>query len=249
MYDEKKLYILEEDWKNLIILDACRYDYFKDLCLIPGNLEKRITLADCTINFVNRNFKDRNCQDIIYFNAIPTANYKNYIEGIDIWNVEGATNNPFRVILPNYFRQQIEASISSYSPQKRFIFHFLQPHFPFVFEPQNSPLVKEDIIFDATHCIKYGKKYGWDKIKLAYEENLKGVLKEVIILISRLYAGKTVITSDHGELLGKDDKYGHGSGQVEIKPEYNEIWQVPWFIVDRNGSERVKEQLKALAYL
>ena len=228
---EKNLFILEEDWKNLIILDACRYDYFKDLCVIPGKLELRLSLADCTVDFVNANFKDRDCQNIVYFNAIPTANYQNYMKGQDIWKIKEATVNPFNVVLPDFFRKQIQAKLNLYPSTCRFIFHFLQPHYPLIYEPEDSPLRQPaGTIFDANHCLIYNEKYGWDRIKKAYTDNLKGVLAQVIELIPRLYPGKTVITADHGELLGRDNRYGHGPGG--IKPEYNEVWEVPWFVVD-----------------
>jgi hypothetical protein len=48
--------VLEEDWDNLVILDACRYDLFKQVNDISGDLQKRQSQASMTAEFLNRNF-------------------------------------------------------------------------------------------------------------------------------------------------------------------------------------------------
>ena len=57
----KKSRIIDEDWDFLIILDACRYDYFKKnykKYFKIGKLEKRKTLATWTLEWAERNFID-----------------------------------------------------------------------------------------------------------------------------------------------------------------------------------------------
>ena len=42
-------HIMDEDWDNLIILDACRYDLFEEVNTIDGTLESRISLGSASI--------------------------------------------------------------------------------------------------------------------------------------------------------------------------------------------------------
>lgn len=67
---------------------------------------------------------------------------------------------------------------------------------------------------------KYGKKY---LIKL-YKQNLYIALKEIKKISKRL-PGKIVVTSDHGELLGENNQYGHPNDENPI------LLEVPWLEV------------------
>ena len=40
--------VVNEDWDYLIVLDAARYDIFKKINWIKGNLEYKISLGSCT---------------------------------------------------------------------------------------------------------------------------------------------------------------------------------------------------------
>jgi bisphosphoglycerate-independent phosphoglycerate mutase (AlkP superfamily) len=105
-----------------------------------------------------------------------------------------------------------------------------------------------------------------DAVWEAYVENLEVVLEEVDKLLDDL-GGKTVVTADHGNLVGERlspiptrRKYGHPYG---VHTE--ELLKVPWFVVDsddrRNVSsdppvdlesisdETVDERLDALGYV
>jgi membrane-anchored protein YejM (alkaline phosphatase superfamily) len=79
------------------------------------------------------------------------------------------------------------------------------------------------------------------ELKRAYRENLKIVLAQVSKLLPHL-EGKTVLTADHGEMLGDRYKtlplkdYGHYAGI------YNEaLTRVPWHIVKDENRKRIIE--------
>ena len=63
----KVLNVMEEKWDYLIILDACRYDYFESLHkdFFGGELEKRISLGSNTIEWCLESFKGYYL-DVIY---------------------------------------------------------------------------------------------------------------------------------------------------------------------------------------
>jgi len=55
----KVLNVMEEEWDYLIILDACRYDYFESLYkeFFDGELEKRVSLGSDTLKWCLESFK------------------------------------------------------------------------------------------------------------------------------------------------------------------------------------------------
>ena len=70
------------------------------------------------------------------------------------------------------------------------------------------------------------QKYGRINLLKAYEMNLRIVLKYVKELTKEL-SGRTIITSDHGEMLGENNLYGHFAGSTK------EILRiVPWFEIN-----------------
>jgi len=60
-----------EDWDNLFILDACRYDMFADRIDLAGSLESRISLGSSSEEFMERNFVGEQFHDTVYINANP----------------------------------------------------------------------------------------------------------------------------------------------------------------------------------
>ena len=50
---------LDQDWDNVIILDACRFDIFSELNHIPGNLECKISNASSSDEFFEKNLGKR----------------------------------------------------------------------------------------------------------------------------------------------------------------------------------------------
>ncbi|MFB6295104.1 MAG: hypothetical protein ABEI97_05055, partial [Candidatus Nanohaloarchaea archaeon] len=64
------IYVTAEEWDMLIVLDACRYDTFKELNTIPGELKKVKSRATSTPQWLERNFSgDQN--DIVYAAGNP----------------------------------------------------------------------------------------------------------------------------------------------------------------------------------
>lgn len=73
-----------------------------------------------------------------------------------------------------------------------------------------------------------------EKIKKAYVKDIRIVLKEVESLLKDL-DGKSVITSDHGNLFGEHWIYGHPAGF-----RFKELVEVPWLEVE----DRIKKKRK-----
>lgn len=170
--------VLKEDWDVLIILDACRFDYFKKVYLkefkqkLNGTLERRKSLGSSTPEWLSKTFIDY--YDIDYYSANPYVNSIGYeidkLTGdetnfnwcsvdhfkniIDVWNF--GFNNSYGTVLPETFR---ELSKNLNSSKK--ILHLIQPHIPFI-----HPDVK-----------KLSKKHSWGNIPNKKEEEKKYTFK------------------------------------------------------------------------
>jgi len=73
----QKVSIMDEEWDYLIVLDACRYDYFSKLVgtYLQGKLEKVYSPASCTLEWCKKSFKEY-YNDVVYVSANPYINSK-----------------------------------------------------------------------------------------------------------------------------------------------------------------------------
>lgn len=85
-------------------------------------------------------------------------------------------------------------------PDKRMVVHYLPPHWPYFGEVGTEAFGDDDGPQWETWTA--GRHHGDPETLLeAYRENLDLVLEHVADLVDTL-DGKTVVTADHGQLLG-----------------------------------------------
>lgn len=246
-YNPQGTAILDEDWDNLIILDACRYDTFAQLADLPGQLESRYSRGSATYNFIRANFTDTQAHDIVYVSAnawflkLRDEINSEIHKFIDLQHGDREVNwahKDLNVVTPETVTEAALDADDMY-PQKRLIIHYLQPHHPFIgptgqehFTQQSSSLI--DVV-DVSNCSD-------QLLHRAYNENLTHVLSEARKLLTSLQ-GKTIITSDHGEMLGdrhdyvptKD--YGHHKGIFN-----NATVKVPWLVYTHGNRKSIKPE-------
>ena len=130
--------IANEKWDYLIVLDACRYDYFEQVYAdyVQGDLEKRVSPGSCTNEWRNSHFPDK-YDDIVYVSSNPHFSDKtsvyDYTAGdhfhkvYDVWRHKWTRGT----VLPE---DLTEAAIEAASkhPDKRLIAHYMQPHAPYL---------------------------------------------------------------------------------------------------------------------
>ncbi|WP_216824871.1 LTA synthase family protein [Salinigranum rubrum] len=227
--------IFEKDWDNLLILDACRYDFFERQSELPGELYSRTTLGSCTPEFIEYNFRDRQLHDTVYVTANSWfLKLKDEINA-EVHDLIDLLSSPERkysdpehnIVLADTITNVARQANEKY-PNKRLIVHYIQPHHPFVgptgkkyFQTNSSSL--REVVQNEPASTR-------DLVMEAYSENVDHVLKAVENLLPDLQ-GKTAVTADHGEMLGERHEYipireyGHPAG----------IWSeiltnVPWHI-------------------
>jgi len=228
---DQRLEIERLDWDYLIILDACRADYFEECNKIQGKYERAISPASETLSWLIKTFP--HFYNVTFYSSNPFVNSKTPIRGydarkhfariIDVWDFGWDDN--LSTIPP----QEVYWIASMAKPKS--IIWFIQPHLPAIGKIKLIPKWSKEVF-----------KKGWggdtviiqqvqrgeiapEKVREAYKENLIYVLKWVKRLIDNLQ-GKIIITADHGEFLGEKGLWLH-SGHIR-HPVLN---QVPWLEV------------------
>jgi len=136
----KLIKVMEEEWDYLIILDACRYDYFLMTYndYFNGDLFKGISVSTGTLGWCLKSFKDY-YHDVIYISGNPYINSKIKIRGfyaknhfyevVDVWDF--GWNKTLGTVPPEKINETTINFIKKF-PNKRFIIHYLQPHEPYI---------------------------------------------------------------------------------------------------------------------
>ena len=173
----EKVSVMEEDWDYLIVLDACRYDYFSELYrdYLRGELKKVISLGSNTLEWSKKSFQEV-YSDVIYISANPYINSKGEVKGfnasnyffkvIDVWN--WGWNEEFGTVHPKTVNEAVQSVKDDY-PNKRFIIHYLQPHEPYLGHNLRIPGFPRPEISRGRHPlggIQKGRNYRVSQISL-----------------------------------------------------------------------------------
>jgi len=255
-YNPQGIDVLSADWDSLIILDACRYDIFSEYVDLPGKTEWRYSRAGTTTEFLRANFGNKQIHDTIYI----TTN--TWIFMLNDLNAEF-----FLTLHAEDDEAAVEIVSEKYEDykNKRFIVHLTSPHHPYTGPTANKflPEIQSDELFDRIK--RSDIDISDETLREAYIETLESAIPLVQRLLER-FDGKTVVSADHGELLGDRTEpipmrdYGHYS-RYYVGP----LVKVPWHtnisgqrrrIYEENpigrkepGQETVQERLEQLGYL
>lgn len=268
--------VVDEDWDTLVILDGCRYDLFAEVNDLDGDLSSVRSRGSSSVGFLTENFGSGYFHDLVYVSANPYT-YKldadHFHRIVDLlqteWDRQAETVMPENVV-------ERTLEIHAEHPHKRLIVHFMQPHYPFIGERgadidhRGYKNKHDDQGYNESKYTVWGRlQYNLgdlseDVVWAAYRENLEIVLKHVETLIEKL-EGKTVITADHGNLIGERlypvpvKGYGHPGG-IRIE----ELVRVPWLelnyesrrdivaeppVGDPENAEADIKKLRALGYV
>lgn len=256
--------VVNRDWDNLIIIDACRWDFFKENNWIDGDAEPVISRGSTSGEYLRKNFLEHDLRDTVYVTANPNAEIVE--EGVFHTVRKTYTDSPAAGWRPQHVFDLAEETYNEF-PNKRLIIHFMQPHSPYLgsladelrsevrrefgiqFYHIDKESGEEDLDKNSENVIKdlrsaaRGGYISHEDLENAYVENLELVLEYTERLVE-LLDGKSVITSDHGELLGNPEwfwfnafgrtKYGH-PGNVYVP----ELRVVPWLEIDSDERRQI----------
>lgn len=243
--------VMDEDWDNLIILDGCRYDTFSELNHIDGIAQYRLSKGSSSGEFLRQNFLGGTHHDTVYLTANPYLDEvgDSFHTVLDLVHDDRYWDKELGTVLPDSVVKRAKEMGAEF-PHKRYIVHFIQPHYPFIGDLRSEiefdyPMVGKSRNLDQNAMPVWNKlpEKSWETTRLvrrAYRENLEIVLKSVEELVDKL-GGKSVITADHGNMLGERQfpipvrGYGH-----PIHTHVPALIKVPWHVVER-GNRRIVE--------
>jgi len=234
---------IERDWDNLVILDGCRYDTFEEESTLPGELSAVISRGSMTVEFLEGNITDESMLDTVYITGNGQFYHNSedlsasFYEVENVWSDSRFWNEENHTVLPETMAERGLEAAEQY-PNKRLIVHFIQPHYPFV----DSEIEIDDAFDPETpgfwmRLLRGKVDVDEDDVREAYQNNLRLALPHVETLLTEL-PGKTVVTSDHGNMLGEKASpipvrdWGHPRG---IYTE--ELVKVPW-LEYQNGARK-----------
>jgi len=239
---EKQEHLIDRgDWDNLIVLDACRYDYLEEEYgnFLSGTLKCVCSPASDTYSWLSINFNK--WRNITVYSAHPVLNsfgverggYRalpNFKRIVDVWRWgwdEGLSTVP-----PNEVDKAVIDDIKKGVFRGRNIIWYMQPHAPYIGEtkldgPERPPMWGgKRLTIEISRMVR-NKTISKEELREAYRDNLRLVLQSVAELVPYL-SGKTVITSDHGELLAEMGLYGHGRYR-----RAKMLREVPWLAIEK----------------
>ncbi|QLD87077.1 hypothetical protein HWV23_15545 [Natronomonas halophila] len=230
--------IPEADWDNLIVLDGCREDLFRETVDVTRFTEYRSATSrgSQTEEWCEYNFNEK-YPDLVYItgNPIPSRSLPGPVHSLeDVWRTH--FDPDLGTVPPEAVTNAALRAYDKY-PNKRILIHYMQPHYPFINNPEFQ-------FISWSEGSEVGKKarheahHIWDAVESgivefqeawrAYQGNLEVVLESVWDLLEEL-PGKTVITADHGNAIGERSfpipvkTYGHPRGL-----RLSSLVRVPW---------------------
>ncbi len=248
---------MDQDWDNLLILDACRADMFEDTIGIDqfDKYERVVSPGSSSPEWMEATFTGRKFPDTVYLSGNPwiakTAS-DNFHDLVNIWvddfdvdeselksnivlgevdSAENGTVHPDRV-------NEVARQMHEQYPNKRLIVHYFQPHAPVC---GNADGTRREEIDDDLHpgAIREGKVTR-EEVWEAYEENLQYVYHYATQLAEEL-SGRSIFTADHGELFGEwlcpfpIRGYMHPS-----RVRHPDLVTVPWAVSEHGQRRRVE---------
>lgn len=253
-YNRNGIDVFGADWDALVILDACRYDEFERLHSLDGRLESRVSRGSTSYEWVRGNFSNKELYDTVYVTSNLWYHRLETKIGADIHDLvapdwTGGTRPDFNFVEQDVAERDMhpetvtECALATREryPNKRLLVHYMQPHAPYI-GPTGAEHFDEEghlVARIATGEVSADR----DTVLKAYRENLRIVLDHVADLLAAL-EGKTVVSADHGEMLGDRYRpfpfrdYGHNPGIYTPQ-----LVKVPWFVAENgDGPDVVSEE-------
>lgn len=236
---KRSTHIFEKDWDVLCILDACRLDLMEDVAPeydFLDNIDSIYSVGATSPMWLENTFgpmSDQTLAKTAYVTGNPWSGRLNIgLDSLGIFDEYWRTTwddevgyqppRPLTDRAINVWRQRDDIS--------RLIVHYMQPHVPFV---NNPDLTREMGVTEKTP----GEKPIWNKVRddeadrdrvwAAYKENLRFVLNDIALFRQNIDAETFVVSSDHGNAMGELGQAGHEYGTL-----VQSVCEVPWVEVE-----------------
>ncbi|WP_430504722.1 hypothetical protein [Haloparvum sp. PAK95] len=232
---------MEQDWDNLFVLDGCRYDLFESVIDTEqfDTFRRMISLGGATPEWTEQNFAEKSFGDTVYIASNPFVSKiapNSFHKIIEVWRE--SFDESAGTVRSNPVLDAARNALETY-PNKRVIVHLMQPHHPFIGSERfkNRSWSVEDVGQSQNSDMKtpwealQKGELERDNVWSAYRENLESVIDDAIEAAVS-FDGRSVVTSDHGNLLGTRSypipmrEFGHFNGL-----RHKDLVHVPWAVI------------------
>lgn len=136
----EEIYPMEQDWDYLLVLDACRYDYFEKVYddYFEGDLRRVRSPGSETSEWCRNVFTEK-YDDVVYVSGNPRINSKVEVRGfdasehfhevVDVW--DWGWDHELGTVRPEVINEAVLDARGEY-PDKRIIVQYMQPHAPYL---------------------------------------------------------------------------------------------------------------------
>lgn len=203
--------IWEDDWDICLVLDACRWDLVPEVDRDYLTDDWKYAVGSSSGEWIPKTFAERDSSDVAYVTANPYSetllDEDDFFLLDEVWRYgfdENLRTIPADVVTDQALRAWDEG------PNK-LVVHYMQPHHPFVPNPMDEGLPRQDFENqpwdNVWHKLRKGE-VDYDEVWDGYVANLDYVLDHVETLLNNA-SGEVLITADHGNLLGELGMYSH----------------------------------------
>lgn len=234
--------IYEEEWDALVILDACRYDVMKEVAddfswIDRSDLEEFTSLGSASTEWMRKNFGedfDREKGDTLMVTGNGFAG--EYLDEEDFQHVEKVWeygwDEDLGTVMPGAVTEKA-IRLSRQMDWDRMIIHYMQPHHPFVTDPDLGEGISQnnmdhgpfsDHVWGKLQRGEVEREEVWER----YRENLELVLEYVEVLKHNIDADPMVISADHGNSFGRLNKNELGITNHPEGIATDALREVPW---------------------
>ena len=243
LWSKKFEEILRHDKFMLIVLDDARYDFFRLLHAdyFKGNLSAVKVPPPHTYGWLPEVFSNKYFNNIrVFYGSLGISSHDIRIvdfipkgRNIEIFIVKPNKMKDIGTVLPEEINEKVrEAGLSG-----RDMIWYVQPHFPWVCDPELSILLKREALLhdfvppDNIRRALNRLRIDLNRVTRAYLCNLKIALKGAKDLVrfavsEGINYDKIIITSDHGEMLGEYGLFLHQEYELP------QLTLVPWLEVE-----------------
>jgi len=270
--------LLGRPWNVLLVLDACRFDYFREW---EPETRRVGSMGSITWAWVAGLVEvvRRLAEPVLYVTANPVVNreMRKYpdmaIHMLSPWKDRWGRHGPLDLptVHPGDLAECVRQYVSEHGQPRRMVVHFVQPHVPFIgrrsipysgWGRDMSDTLSREVkkLPHVRDALSQGL-VSMEEVRRCYRDNVELVAEHRARLSADL-RGLVVTTADHGELLGERGLYGHTAG-----PAQPELLEVPWLEEQRGPyrptpiaahleradaaaeeNEHMKQRLEALGY-
>jgi hypothetical protein len=213
--------VMERDWDNLFVLDACRADAFQSVVDTGAfeTYESIHSLGCSSPEWMHETFNGEEYPDTVCVSANPfiskiAPDSFHAVHNIWLQEFQSAGEDladadslgqlgPGIPTIPADTVNSVAREVHDDYPNKRLLVHYLQPHHPFIGHPdgtQKTPSERDEKLNPAKPLLRGERSRA--EIWAAYIDNLRYVMVHADQLAESL-GGRTAYTADHGELFGE----------------------------------------------